>query len=276
MRIDARRPARSSAEKIDLRPPGPCYTRYSEIPRDHMSEASDTQKHPDPDHIGDAILEEQIDAKLASLSENHRYYQTRILRLERRRLEIHARKRMTRRYQASCYTPDQLAHQLTRELAPASPANGPDLARGFSRNILRAFTERVDRFLLLPELALSDRHLLTHIYCPTRRMLAVYLYPRRLDHANQSTQRPRTIHNPRVIDYATTTVPTGLLGSVIASISQSPITQAGTGGRGASAKSGLHKFIISGDLVGEDELSELQAIHELYAADLFDSGGESL
>ncbi|MCR9144161.1 MAG: hypothetical protein NXI24_18075 [bacterium] len=236
------------------------------------SEASEPGQHPDPDHIGNALLEEQIDAKLANLSRDHRNYQTRVLRIDRNRLEIHARRRMTRRYQSAYYTPDQLAHQLTIELAAQSPAVAPDLARGLSQDILRSFSGRVDRFLLIPELALSDLHLLTHIYCSSRRLLAVYLYPRRFDRTNTPESVKKNQHRLEATAHAASGGGLGLLGSVIASISQSiPPTVPGAAG---AAKSTLHKFIIPGDVVTESELTELQAIHDLYSEQA-DSGANS-
>ncbi|MEQ9367186.1 MAG: hypothetical protein RIF32_23335 [Leptospirales bacterium] len=236
-----------------------------------MSDASDTKNHPDPDHIGNAILEEQIDAKLARLAGNHRNYQTRVLRIDRNRLEIHARRRMTRRYQSACYTPDQLAHQLTIEFAAQSPALAPDLARGLSQDILRNFSGKVDRILLIPELALSERHLLTHIYCSHRRLLALYLYPRRLDRSDAEASTIQGYARLQQVSAAATGV--GLLGSVIASISQS-IPAATIGERRSRSVSSLHKFIIPCDIVAEDELNELQAIHDLYGTEA-DSGGAS-
>lgn len=231
-----------------------------------MSENFDILNHPEPDHIGNGILEEQIEAKLASLTRNHRDYQTRLLRIERNRLEIHARKRMTRRYQSSYYTPDQLAHQLTIELAAQSPYTAPDLARGLSQDLLRDFLSKVDQFLLIPELALSDRHLLTHIYCPTWRLLALYLYPRRFDQPGHATGT-RENQQPR-LDVVTTAGRLGLLGSVIAAVSQFRVREAGPGIAPAASAPGspiLHKFIVPCEYLAPEENEELQAIHDLYS-----------
>lgn len=224
-----------------------------------MSEESDMLRHPEPDHLGDAMLEDQIETKLANLSKNQRDFQTRVLRIDRNRVQIHAHKRLTRRYQSAFYTPDQLAHQLTGELASRSPYATPDLAHVLSLEVLRNFLGRVSQILLIPELALSDRHLLTHIFCPGRRLLAVYLYPRRFDLTESA--HFAAFGQPR-LDVPPAVGRLGLLGSVIAAISQFVLTD-----DAAPTARALHKFIVPCELLSEEEHADLQTIHELYTDD---------
>jgi hypothetical protein len=218
-----------------------------------MSDETDIMNHPEPEHIRNEILEDQIHEKLEEISEDHRDFQTRIVRIGRARLQIHARKRMTRRHQPYYYTPDQLAHLISLELAGRSA----ELAWNFFRSL--------DRFLLIPELVLSDRHLLSHIYCPRRRLLAFYLYPRRFDQGTDSALDLNVVSRLNIPQGPTRL---GLLGRVIAAIGQisqiAPFDQA-NGSTFPSRVDGLHKFIVPCELLFPEELTGMQQTHDLYS-----------
>ena len=203
-----------------------------------------------------AALRAEIAERLAAFSTNQRGYQTRLCRVQGQRLQIHARHNLSRQSRSCYYTPDQLAHRLTMELAP-------DEARAFlAPGQLDGFLERVDRFLLIPERAVSDHHLLTHIFCPERRLLAFYLYPRRFDEVERDNRRLAVRRaaqqtNPR-LDVASAHRATGLLGAVIAAISEDPLAAENT-------TADLQQFMIPVALLAPEELQELERTHELYS-----------
>jgi len=214
-------------------------------------------------------MEASVRARLAQVAESARrnaaglhsrgvrpaLYETRLLRsgaFRKRPLQLHARRRLSRE-QGFYYSPDQIAHILSAA-APVLPA---------------AFFHSIDQILLLPELALSDRRLLTHIYFPEERLLAFYLYPHRLDRAAQPQERARIrAHSPlRRL---------GLLGRVIesaAGASEAPAPVAAAPGERTAASddaaddssSPLHKFIIPRELLFEEEIEAMQGLHERYA-----------
>lgn len=228
-----------------------------------MSEAAENSRHPDPDPIARHTLEREIEARLDELSRNHRLYETRVIRPGGRLIRIHSRRRLTRRKQHSGYTPDQLAHQLTRELEAPSlhlePLANPEAAR----ERLLSFAATVERILLLPELALSDSHLLTHIYAPQRKLLAIYLYPRRFDQPQpvRDEVRPPSASPPRLpLSNAADASDGGLLGKVVRSITSGALDLVPD-----ASDPALHTFLVPHSSLSPREINELQHIHDLYA-----------
>lgn len=233
-----------------------------------MSESAENSSHPDPDPIARHTLEREIEARLGELGQNSRLYETRVIRPGGRRIQIHARKRLTRRKQHTGYTPDQLAHQLTRELEAPSRHLQPHIDPEIARDRLQSFANSVERILLLPELALSDSHLLTHIFSPGRSLLAVYLYPLRFDQempAPRDQVRPES--PPRLVaPQQTQAGHSGLLGSVVRNIIDGPLPAAnGPTQPGAESAPALHTFLVPHSALSPREINELQHIHDLYA-----------
>lgn len=245
----------------------------SEFSSDSFFYHADAADSDDPGELPELdrsdALEASIRARLAEAAESARantgglhsrgvrpaLYETRLLRsgaFRHRPMQVHARRRLSRE-SGLYYSPDQIAHILT--------SAAPDLPVGF--------LESVDQILLLPELAMSDRRLLTHIYVPAERLLAFYLYPLRLDRTPAPRERAR-IRTPSPLRRF------GLLGRVLdsaAAAGEDPAllpVAAGVGNRGNAASEGvptppLHKFIIPRDLLLDGEAEALQRIHDLYA-----------
>lgn len=199
-------------------------------------------------------LEDRIREKLDDFQNHPQGLHSRILRAGRYRLRIRSRERLTRRRQNCTYTPDQLAHRLSMALSSgASTAPDGEIPPDFFRS--------VQEIILIPELAQSDRYLLTHIHAPDRKLLAFYLYPRRFDLQNAPALAGKPATNGSRLDLsAAPSVPfLGLLGRVIESVA----ALHGTGG--PKAASTLHKYLVPQDALSPEEAAELQRTHDLYS-----------
>lgn len=179
------------------------------------------------------VREGQTDPALIRL---RRQFQTRVMRsgsFRRRPIRIHARNRLTRR--DGCYvSPDQLAHYLSMHA---------------SRLPEESF-RTINEILLLPQLIASESSLLTHIYVPSRRILAMYLYPRRFNRVDYTgAQKP---YHSRM---ESNNMPvTGLFGTVLQSLAALE-----------GSEQNLHKFIIPTSALHPADMDDLEYIHDLYA-----------
>ncbi len=199
-------------------------------------------------------LEDRIREKLEDFQDHSQGLHSRILRAGRYRLRVRSRERLTRRRQNCTYTPDQLAHRLSMAMSSgASTAPDGEIPPDFFRG--------VQEIILIPELARSDRYLLTHIYSPGRKLLAFYLYPRRFDLQNTQVPDGTSAPSGRRLDLNTApTVPfLGLLGRVIESVA------ALNGSADQDNGAALHKYLVPQDVLSLEEEAELQRTHDLYS-----------
>lgn len=152
-------------------------------------------------------------------------------------LRIHAPQRLVRSRQYG-QTPDGLAHRLTR--LPVEPA--------------RALAGRVRDILLLPELVEHADCLLTHVFVPDRNLLAIYLYPERLEQAAllASPERFRGAAEPGP----------GLLAALCRSLDAYPESRPRDAG--ATAPDRILKFLIAGDHLLPGEIEAMREIHDRY------------
>ncbi|MCB1324554.1 MAG: hypothetical protein KDK35_04980 [Leptospiraceae bacterium] len=197
-------------------------------------------------HTDPAILRRQLRDRLASISRANlntarfsaagalnpatRDYYTRTLRagfLRGGSLRIHHRQRLRRTgiYRSA----DQLASLLSR-LEPAS---------------VDMLANRIEQYILIPELVHGNSHLMSHVYDPELKLLAIYLYPWRLD--QEAVRRtPRIAPGPARV--------AGLLGTVIERICDP----------GFWPGDALESFVIPLSILEDHEMHELESTHELY------------
>lgn len=134
--------------------------------------------------------------------------------------------------------PDPLAHQLTLPVAP---------------NV----ADSVRHLVLLPEFTATNDCFLTHLYLPTKKILACQLYPIRLDTTVLSASNSRLPINQGQ---------GGLLDGVLASLQHcaSKPKQVFSQNNGP-----LHKFVAPKSALEPEEILLLEEIHETYRNKLY-------
>lgn len=184
-------------------------------------------------------LEEEIRLRFEEAARGGRAFETRRVRagvFRTQPLRIHARRRLERAL-IGYYTADQAAHLISLAL--------PHLPDDFADNLRDV--------LLLPSLVQSDTRLLTHIYWPSARLLAFYLYPHRFDEAA-----------PQASARLGETAPLGRLGLTGRVLEAALLARDETGLKRPRAGE-LHKFIAPAAAASPAELERLQAEHELFS-----------
>ena len=201
----------------------------------------------EPEFLQERGLEKSVQIKLLEIiGGENRDYRVRICKtgvFSKRALRIHSRPLLMRRW-APYLAPDRLSHLLSL----------PDLS--LSENLWQA----VQHLILIPELARSQRYLLSHIYLPQNKTLAFYLSPSSLlpdrKLCFQDFARERELHRQRRIEGKRK-------GSRIL----------GLWGRAfegaldcwACNSIQIHSFLLPLPGLPKEELLALEEVHELYA-----------
>ncbi len=190
-------------------------------------------------HFNEPRLEEEIRLRFEEAARGGRAFETRRVRagpFRTQPLRIHARRRLERAL-IGYYTSDQAAHLISLAL--------PHLPEDFAENLRDV--------LLLPTLVQSDTRLLTHIYWPSARLLAFYLYPHRFDEPA-----------PRSAARLGEAAPLGRLG-LTGRVLEAALQARNESGLKRQSQAELHKFIAPAAAATSAELERLQLEHELFS-----------
>ena len=188
------------------------------------------------------ILEDEVRSKLQSICRGNAKFTSQKLRagdFRKTPCYIHALPRLMR---ANPYLPtaDGLAHMLTAsDIGPAAR--------------LQAAAEH---FILLPEVVRTETFLLTHVYLPQDRVLAIYLYPARFNLPEEFLS-PERLHRT-----GGTIRREGLMMAVLKSASD--IGASGVAGASNSSNGIMHKYVLRGAEAMPEELLEMEEINRIY------------
>ena len=200
------------------------------------------------DRLHHALLEEDVEERLRELRSPRQAlnYEHRLLKAAQFRsspVQILARRKRTRH--SPCYmSPDLLANLLSL-LLPAVPS--------------RAFTG-IRQILLLPEFNSTECYFLTHLYSRRDEILAIYLYPRRLDEVDRKIDAPSgeapasRLHRSLGSRLPLETKARGILERVLKDIALLPKTP------------DLHTWLYPLEEISAEEKRQLRFYHELYAS----------
>ena len=219
------------------------------------------------------ILEEELRQKLLSICVGQKGYVNRRLRIRNFHkfpLMIHAPPRLVRSGHFLT-SPDQVAHSLSFP-DPSFPEDSPGKS-GIQNDKTQNKTEAeltapqtppgdyLRHIVLLPELNISERYILTHLFLPDEQILALYLYPTRLN-------RRRELSLPeRFEGRAARFEKPGLMEAVVRSIASSPalrsIPESHTG-QETGRKKRIQKFLLPREEIEDQEITRMEIISREY------------
>ena len=184
------------------------------------------------------LLEDELRYKLERITSGESNYVSRHLRLpflRKHAVNIHSRPNILRSNDF-IITEDRLAHQIS--------FFGNDLPESFYRS--------VNHMVIIPELICSPDYFLTHIYIPSGKILAFYMYPSRLQLDTETFQENRILGRNLSIP--------GLLRTTALSISRLQKFQDKSHGYSSDL---IHKFLHPVSELKKEEIQFMQEFSDM-------------